>query len=126
LRFVAAHPLLKFHSGFRQPGFYCFYREKEGILYGFSTIWGYKIVLNSESSLYITIMGNKKSKPRMYGLAAGIVVGVAIGFAQRSWIQKTLNGEFVHVLNTLTLILCAVIGYMVGRAIDKRKTVQDA
>ena len=62
----------------------------------------------------------------MYGLAAGILVGVAIGFAQRSWIQKTLNGEFVHVLNTLTLIICAVIGYLVGRSIDKRKTVQDA
>lgn len=61
----------------------------------------------------------------MYGLIAGIIVGVAIGFAQRSWIQKTLNGEFVHVLNTLTLIICAVIGYLVGRSIDKRKRVED-
>lgn len=70
-------------------------------------------------------MGNKKSKPRIYGLVAGIVIGVAIGFAQRNWIQHTLNGEFVHVLNTLTLIICAVAGYMIGRAIDKRKRVQD-
>ncbi len=68
-------------------------------------------------------MGNKKSKPRIYGLVGGIIVGVLIGFAQRSWIEKTLNGEFVHVLNTLTLILCAVIGYMIGRAIDKRKRI---
>lgn len=70
-------------------------------------------------------MGNKKSKPRIYGLIAGIVVGVAIGFAQRSWIEHTLNGEFVHVLNTLTLIICAVVGYMIGRAVDKRNRVQD-
>jgi high-affinity Fe2+/Pb2+ permease len=55
----------------------------------------------------------------MYGLVAGMVVGVAIGFAQRAWIMKTLNGEFVHVLNTLTLIICAVTGYMIGRAVDK-------
>lgn len=61
----------------------------------------------------------------MYGLIAGIIVGVAIGFAQRSWIEKTLNGEFVHVLNTLTLIICAVIGYLIGRSIDKRESVQD-
>lgn len=70
-------------------------------------------------------MGNKKSKPRMYGLIGGIIVGVAIGFAQRSWIEKTLSGEFVHVLNTLTLIICAVVGYLVGRTIDKRKRVGD-
>jgi hypothetical protein len=70
-------------------------------------------------------MGNKKSKPRMYGLIAGIIIGVAIGFAQRNWIETTLNGEFVHVLNTLTLIICAVIGYLVGRSIDKRKRVED-
>lgn len=59
----------------------------------------------------------------MYGLIAGIIVGVAIGFAQRSWIETTLNGEFVHVLNTLTLIICAVVGYLIGRSIDKRKRV---
>ncbi|MEJ7625939.1 MAG: hypothetical protein WKF35_03665 [Ferruginibacter sp.] len=70
-------------------------------------------------------MGNKKSKPRMYGLIGGIVAGVAIGFAQRNWIEKTLSGEFVHVLNTLTLILCAVFGYLIGRAIDKRNRVED-
>ena len=61
----------------------------------------------------------------MYGLIGGIIVGVAIGFAQRSWIEKTLNGEFVHVLNTLTLIICAVVGYLIGRSIDKRKRVQE-
>ncbi len=61
----------------------------------------------------------------MYGLIAGIIVGVAIGFAQRSWIESRLNGEFVHVLNTLTLIICAVIGYLVGRSFDKRKSVRD-
>ncbi len=70
-------------------------------------------------------MGNKKSKPRVYGLIAGIVVGVAIGFAQRSWIEETLNGEFVHVLNTLTLIVCAVFGYLIGRMIDKKDRVED-
>ena len=70
-------------------------------------------------------MGNKKSKPRMYGLIAGIIVGVAIGFAQRAWIAKTLNGDFVHVLNTLTLIICAVFGYLIGRMIDKRKNMED-
>lgn len=61
----------------------------------------------------------------MYGLVAGIVVGVALGFAQRSWIETTLNGEFVLVLNTLTIIVCAVIGYLVGRSIDKKRGVED-
>ncbi|MEO6584159.1 MAG: hypothetical protein ABIO05_07530 [Ferruginibacter sp.] len=70
-------------------------------------------------------MGNKKSKPRIFGLVIGIVVGVIIGFLQRSWIEKTLNGEFVHVLNALTLIICAVFGYLIGRTIDKKNRVQD-
>ena len=61
----------------------------------------------------------------MYGLVAGILVGVAVGFAQRNWIEHTLNGEFVHVLNALTLIICAVAGYMIGRTVDRRNRVQD-
>jgi len=70
-------------------------------------------------------MGNKKSKPRVLGLIVGILFGVAIAFAQRNWITNTLNGEFVYVLNALTLILCAVFGYMIGRSIDKRKKFGD-
>lgn len=61
----------------------------------------------------------------MFGLIAGIIVGVAIGFAQRNWIETTLNGEFVHVLNTLTLIICAVVGYLIGRSIDKKSRVEE-
>lgn len=70
-------------------------------------------------------MGNKKSKPRMLGLLVGAVIGVAIGFAQRSWIETNLNGEFVHVLNTLTLIICGAAGYFFGRMLDKRKKLQN-
>lgn len=70
-------------------------------------------------------MGNKKSKPRMLGLLAGAVIGVAIGFAQRSYIESKLNGEFVHVLNTLTLIICGAAGYFFGRMLDKRKKLQN-
>jgi NhaP-type Na+/H+ or K+/H+ antiporter len=55
----------------------------------------------------------------MYGLFAGIVVGVVIGFIQRDWIRKSLSGEFVHVLNTLTLIVTACVGYAIGRMVDK-------
>lgn len=82
-------------------------------------------IIICQNVLYIGDMGNKKSKPRVYGLIGGIIVGVALGFAQRTWIEKTLTGEFVHVLNALTLIVCAVIGYLVGRAIDKRSKVED-
>ena len=66
-------------------------------------------------------MGNKKSKPRMLGLVVGAVIGVAIGFAQRKWIMQNLNGEFVHVLNTLTLIVTSAAGYFFGRMLDKRR-----
>ena len=66
-------------------------------------------------------MGNKKSKPRMIGLAIGAVIGVAIGFAQRQWIMQNLNGEFVHVLNFLTLIVTSAAGYSIGRMLDRRK-----
>ena len=60
----------------------------------------------------------------MIGLLIGAVIGVAIGFAQREYIENNLNGEFVHVLNTLTLILCSVTGYFIGRLIDKRRKPQ--
>ncbi len=70
-------------------------------------------------------MGNKKSKPRMLGLITGAIIGVAIGFAQRSWIENNLNGEFVHVLNALTLIICSTAGYYIGRMLDKRKKLQN-
>lgn len=60
----------------------------------------------------------------MIGLLIGAIVGVAIGFAQREYIQQKLNGEFVHVLNTLTLILSCVTGYFIGRLIDKRRRPQ--
>ncbi len=60
----------------------------------------------------------------MIGLLVGAAVGVAIGFAQREYIEHKLNGEFVHVLNTLTLILASVTGYYIGRLIDKRRKPQ--
>lgn len=60
----------------------------------------------------------------MMGLLIGMVVGVAIGFAQRQWIIDNLSGEFVHVLNTLTLIITSAAGYYFGRMLDKRKKVQ--
>ncbi len=61
----------------------------------------------------------------MLGLLTGAVIGVAIGFAQRSWIETNLSGEFVHVLNTLTLIICSAAGYFFGRMLDKRKKLQN-